>query len=56
MRSKMETWTYDDITSREFMISQAEHVDTCEGKVRLQLTDGDIIVGKRMALINLFFI
>lgn len=55
MRSKMETWTYDDITSREFMISQAEHVDACEGKVRLQLTDGDIIVGKRMALINLFF-
>ena len=51
----METWSYQDITDREFMLHQAKAVEQCRGKVRLNLHDGDLIVGKRMAVVNLFF-
>lgn len=55
MSEIIDVWSYDQITDPQFKWSVADTVESLEGKVRMQLSDGDIIVGKRVALVNLFF-
>lgn len=55
MSQQIETWTYEQIADPQFKWALADRVEELTGKVRLQLADGEIIVGKRVALVNLFF-
>lgn len=51
----MERWSYQQITDPQFKWDQAKLIEQCQGKVLLELHDGELIVGKRMAMFNLFF-
>ena len=53
--SKVEVWSYDQITNPEFKTEIAKTICDTNGLVDLQLSDGTIRVSRRMAWLNLYW-
>lgn len=51
----LDIWSQKEMTDRQFMLDLIPHAEELFGKVRLKFSDGDVIVSKRMAFLNLFW-
>ena len=50
-----ETWSYQQITDPQFLGSLLQQAKELSGKITVELSDGVIECGKRMAFLNLFW-